>query len=137
PRPWGAPECRRATRCAPRCGRVERNAVPAADRKATRTDDESLTGALPTPPMPKAALVTGGARRIGRALSLALAEAGFAVAIHYHCSQEEAQALAGEIGRSGGKAVALAADLAEEAAVAELLPRAIAAVGPIGVLVNN
>jgi NAD(P)-dependent dehydrogenase (short-subunit alcohol dehydrogenase family) len=116
---------------------VERNAVPAADREATGTDDESLTGALPTPPLPKAALVTGGARRIGRALSLTLAEAGFAVAIHYHRSRDEAQALAGEIVQSGGKAVALATDLAEEAEVKQLLPRAAAALGPIGVLVNN
>src|SRR5260370_16831001 len=87
--------------------------------------------------MPRAALVTGGARRIGRALSLTLAEAGFAVAIHYHRSRNEAQALAGEIVQSGGKAVALATDLAEEAEVKELLPRAAAALGPIGVLVNN
>ena len=100
-------------------------------------DDDSLSGALPTPPMPPAALVTGGAKRIGRALSLALAEAGYAVAIHCHRSQEEAQALATEIVRSGGKAVALAADLADEAAVGELLPQAAAALGPIGILVNN
>jgi NAD(P)-dependent dehydrogenase (short-subunit alcohol dehydrogenase family) len=111
--------------------------VPAADVEASGVDDERLSGGLPIPPMPKAALVTGGARRIGRALSLALAEAGFAVAIHHHCSQEEAQALAGDIVRSGGKAVALAADLAEEAEVKQLLPRAAAALGPIGCLVNN
>jgi NAD(P)-dependent dehydrogenase (short-subunit alcohol dehydrogenase family) len=100
-------------------------------------DDDSLSGALPTPPMPMAALVTGGAQRIGRALSLALAEAGFAVAIHCHRSQQEAQALAAEITQSGGKAVVLAADLAEETDVKRLLPRAIAALGPIGCLVNN
>jgi len=111
--------------------------VPAADAEAIGVDDDSLSGALPTPPMPMAALVTGGARRIGRALSLALAEAGFAVAIHCHRSQEEAQALAAEIAQSGGKAVALAADLAEEGDVKQLLPRAIAALGPIGCLVNN
>jgi NAD(P)-dependent dehydrogenase (short-subunit alcohol dehydrogenase family) len=116
---------------------VERNAVPAADHEGAGTDDAALTGALPNPPMPMAALVTGGAQRIGRALSLALAEAGFAVAIHHHRSGDEAQALAGEIVRSGGKAVALAADLAEEAEVKEMLPRAVAALGPIGCLVNN
>jgi NAD(P)-dependent dehydrogenase (short-subunit alcohol dehydrogenase family) len=87
--------------------------------------------------MPMAALVTGGARRIGRALSSALAEAGFAVAIHHHHSRDEAQALAADIVHSGGKAVALAADLAEEAEVKQLLPRAIATLGPIGCLVNN
>jgi NAD(P)-dependent dehydrogenase (short-subunit alcohol dehydrogenase family) len=111
--------------------------VPAADREATAPDDESLTGALPTPLVPRAALVTGGARRIGRALSLSLAEAGYAVAIHHHQSRKEADALAAEIARAGGKAVALAADLADEAATAELLPQAAAVLGPIGCLVNN
>jgi NAD(P)-dependent dehydrogenase (short-subunit alcohol dehydrogenase family) len=104
--------------------------VPAADREPT-APDEALTGALPTPPVPKAALVTGGARRIGRALSLSLAEAGYAVAIHHHRSHKEAEALAAEIVRAGGKAVALMADLADEAATAELLPRAVAALGPV------
>jgi NAD(P)-dependent dehydrogenase (short-subunit alcohol dehydrogenase family) len=111
--------------------------VPAADRDEIGTDDAVLTGALPTPPVPRAALVTGGAKRIGRALSLALAQGGYAVAIHHHRSREEAQALAADIVRSGGKGVALHADLADEAAVGELLPRAIEALGPIGCLVNN
>jgi len=108
---------------------------------ATRGDkargEEVLTGAVAVPPMPRAALVTGGARRIGRALSLALAEAGFAVAIHHHRSREAADALVAEIGRAGGRAAALSADLADEAATMALLPRAEAALGPIGCLVNN
>ena len=99
--------------------------------------DAELTGALPTPPLPKAALVTGGARRIGRALVLALAEAGFAVAVHHHRSRGEAEALVAEVISAGGRAVALAADLIDEAAVRSLLPQAAAALGPIGVLVNN
>ena len=98
---------------------------------------DDLTGAFVTPPVPRAALVTGGARRIGRSLALALADSGYAVAIHHHRSQDEAAALAEEIARAGGKAVTLAADLADEAAVSELLPLAAAALGPIGVLVNN
>jgi NAD(P)-dependent dehydrogenase (short-subunit alcohol dehydrogenase family) len=96
-----------------------------------------LTGGFPTRQVPLAALVTGGARRIGRALVLSLAEAGYAVAIHHHRSQAEADALVEEIARGGGKAIALAADLADEAAVKTLLPRAAAVLGPIGVLVNN
>ncbi len=100
-------------------------------------DIKELTGAFPTPPVPPAALVTGGARRIGRALVLGLAEAGFAVAVHHHRSRAEAEALVAEIARTGGKAVALAADLADEAAVRRLLPEAAAVLGPIGVLVNN
>ncbi len=87
--------------------------------------------------MPRAALVTGGARRIGRALVLALAEEGFAVALHYRRSREEAESLADAIRKNGGKAIALAADLADEEAVRTLLPRAEAALGPIGCLVNN
>jgi NAD(P)-dependent dehydrogenase (short-subunit alcohol dehydrogenase family) len=98
---------------------------------------EELHGGLPSPPVPKAALVTGGARRIGRALVLALADAGYAVAVHHHASGNEAEALVAEIGRAGGRATALAADLADEAQVASLLPRATAALGPVGVLVNN
>ena len=96
-----------------------------------------IDGGLPPPPMPRAALVTGGARRIGRALALALAEAGFAVAVHHHRSAAEAEALVAEIAGAGGRAVALAADLADESAVKSLVTQARAALGPIGVLVNN
>ena len=82
------------------------------------------TGALPVHPIPRAALVTGGAQRIGRALSLALAEDGFAVAVHYHGSRDAAENLAELIRGKGGAAVTLAADLADEVAVSALLPRA-------------
>ena len=87
--------------------------------------------------IPRAALVTGGAKRLGRAIALALAEAGFDLAIHYNGSREEAESLAGEIARLGRRAVALHADLMHESEVATLLPRAREALGPIGVLVNN
>src|SRR5207248_5146365 len=136
-RRWAAPVCRRVRRCAPKCGRVERNAVPAADREPDKSSDTAVTGALPVPPVPRAAQVTGGGRRIGRALSVALAQEGYAVAIHHHDSKTEAEALAIEITRAGGKAVTLAADLSDESAVAELLPRAMSVLGPIGCLVNN
>src|SRR5712692_9163570 len=126
-RPWAAPGCRLAKWCAPRCvpgpNPTASNAVPAPDTDAKR----EVTGGFPAVPVPRAALVTGGARRIGRALVLALAEAGFAVAIHHHRSGTEAEGLAEEIGRSGGMAIALAADLSDEAAVKRLLPAADAA----------
>jgi NAD(P)-dependent dehydrogenase (short-subunit alcohol dehydrogenase family) len=95
------------------------------------------TGALPVAPVPKAALVTGGARRIGRALALALAEDDFSVAVHYHGSREAAERLVEAIRSKGGRAVALGADLADEEEVITLLPRAERALGPIGCLVNN
>jgi NAD(P)-dependent dehydrogenase (short-subunit alcohol dehydrogenase family) len=96
-----------------------------------------LTGGLAVLPMPRAALVTGGAQRIGRALVLALAEDGFAVAIHYHRSREAAERLVEAVHERGGTAIALAADLADEGAVRELLPRAERELGPVGCLVNN
>lgn len=87
--------------------------------------------------MKGAALVTGGARRIGRALSLALAGAGFDVAIHYGRSGDEAEAAAREIESLGRRAVLLEADLAQEAQTGSLVDRATAALGPLSVLVNN
>ena len=87
--------------------------------------------------IPRTALVTGGAKRLGRAIVETLANSGFAVAIHYNRSATEAEALAAAIRDGGGRAIALPADLAEEAEVATLVERTEAALGPIGVLVNN
>ena len=98
---------------------------------------DTPTGAQPVPPVPKAALVTGGAQRIGRALVLALCEDGFGVAIHHRRSGAAAEKLVEMILGKGGKAIALAADLGDEDAVRTLLPRAEQALGPIGCLVNN
>ena len=87
--------------------------------------------------IPRRALVTGGAKRLGRAICLALADAGFDLAIHYNSSAAEAEALATEIRARGRKALTLQADLMREAEVATLIPRATEALGPLGVLVNN
>jgi NAD(P)-dependent dehydrogenase (short-subunit alcohol dehydrogenase family) len=87
--------------------------------------------------MPGAALVTGAARRIGRVIARDLAAAGWPVAVHYHRSREDADSLVAEIAAAGGRAVALAADLAREAEVETLVPRAAAALGPLACLVNN
>ncbi len=92
---------------------------------------------LPIPAVPKAALVTGAAARIGRATALALAADGYAVAIHYNRSAAPAEQLADEIRQSGGKAMTLQGDLSVEAQVAKLIPQATKALGPLGVLVNN
>jgi NAD(P)-dependent dehydrogenase (short-subunit alcohol dehydrogenase family) len=87
--------------------------------------------------IPRTALVTGGAKRLGRAIVETLAASGFAVAIHYNRRAAAAEPLAAAIRDRSGRAIALPADLAEEAAVATLVARAEAALGPIGVLVNN
>ncbi|HXW30498.1 MAG TPA: SDR family oxidoreductase [Xanthobacteraceae bacterium] len=86
---------------------------------------------------PRAALVTGAAQRIGRAIALALAEAGHAVAIHTHRSVEPAQALAEEIARRGGRAGVVQADLSDHDQVAGLVAAASRAVGALTLLVNN
>jgi NAD(P)-dependent dehydrogenase (short-subunit alcohol dehydrogenase family) len=96
----------------------------------------AITADIP-PTIPRAALVTGGARRIGRTIALVLAEAGFDVAVHCHASHEDGTATCEAIRRLGRRAALLPADLAREAATQALVPRAIEALGPIGVLVNN
>ncbi|MBL6936155.1 MAG: SDR family oxidoreductase [Alphaproteobacteria bacterium] len=88
-------------------------------------------------PPPKAALVTGAAHRIGRAIALGLAGDGWAVAVHYSRSKPQAKEVVDEITAAGGRAVALAADLTDEDEAADLVPRAVATLGPLGCLVNN
>ena len=83
------------------------------------------------------ALVTGGARRIGRAICLRLAEAGFDVAIHHHASGDDARNLADEIASLGRRTCLLQADLRDEARVRALVGEAAEALGPVTVLVNN
>ncbi len=85
----------------------------------------------------KTALLTGGARRIGRAIANDLSDAGFAVAIHYHGSDEEALELAGSIKVRGGKVAIVEADLTDMGAASRAFGEACAALGPIGLLVNN
>lgn len=83
------------------------------------------------------ALVTGSARRIGRALALTLAGAGYAVAVHHRDDDAEAQGVVDEIRAAGGRAAVVRADLAVEAQAAALVAQAAAAVGPLSLLVNN
>jgi NAD(P)-dependent dehydrogenase (short-subunit alcohol dehydrogenase family) len=85
----------------------------------------------------RAALVTGAAQRIGKAIALDLAQAGWAVAVHYHRSAADAAAVVDAIRALGGTAVALPADLARESEVETLVPRAGAALGSLTCLVNN
>jgi NAD(P)-dependent dehydrogenase (short-subunit alcohol dehydrogenase family) len=86
---------------------------------------------------PGAALVTGAARRIGRAIASDLAARGWPVAVHYHTSEGAARDVAAEIEGQGGRAVALRADLRDEGETQALVGEAAAALGPITCLVNN
>ena len=85
----------------------------------------------------KSVLVTGAARRIGRAIALDLAKTGWSVAVHYNRSGEEAQAVVDEISALGGKAAMIQADLAVEEEAAGLIAQANEAIGPLSCLVNN
>jgi NAD(P)-dependent dehydrogenase (short-subunit alcohol dehydrogenase family) len=84
-----------------------------------------------------AALVTGAARRIGRALALEAARAGYAVAVHHRDGAEDAAALVSEIIDGGGKATSLSADLGDAKATEQLIEQAHSALGPVSLLVNN
>ena len=83
------------------------------------------------------ALVTGAGRRLGREMALYLARRGQDVAVHYSSSATEAEAVVAEIRAMGRRAVAVQADLLIEAEVQTLVPQAVAALGPLTVLVNN
>jgi len=85
----------------------------------------------------KNALVTGAAKRIGRAVSLALAREGANIALHYSSSEQEIAELMAEIEGLGVKAVALRAELSDQGELEGLVERAHEALGTIEILVNN
>lgn len=88
--------------------------------------------------MTKTALVTGGGLRIGKGVARTLAEAGYAVAIHYNTSEDSAAALAGEITAAGGRAAILGQDLADISGAQTLVSRAAQLMrAPISLLVNS
>jgi NAD(P)-dependent dehydrogenase (short-subunit alcohol dehydrogenase family) len=82
-------------------------------------------------------LITGAARRIGRALALKLAEQGWQVGLHCGASRDAAENLAETIRKSGGRAAVLPADLVDMKAVATLIPRCVSALGAPTCLINN
>lgn len=86
---------------------------------------------------PRVALVTGAARRIGRAIALGLARDGWDIAVHYRDSRDEALSLVAEITALGRRAQAFPCNLAQEDAVRQLLPQAQAALGAVTCVVNN
>jgi len=82
-------------------------------------------------------LVTGAARRLGRAIALDLAAHGWDVALHHHRSQADAEATAAALRTSGARAETFAADLADEAACEALVPAVARRMGALSALVNN
>ena len=85
----------------------------------------------------RVALVTGAARDVGREIALALASEGAAVAVNYNSSDERAQAVVDEIEATGGRAIACKADIADLAAVRQMVDRTATELGGLDILVNN
>ena len=85
----------------------------------------------------KTALITGAAKRIGKAIARGMAVDGWRVVLHYGNSHEEAESLARLICDDGGDAITLQADLCDEEQTGGLVPRASKMVGPISCLINN
>ncbi|SPA28357.1 putative deshydrogenase [Cupriavidus taiwanensis] len=106
--------------------------MPASDTSASQAGDTAGQ-----PAARGVALVTGGARRLGRAIALELAAQGWDVAVHCHRSVDEAEALATQIRALGRRAAVLRADLADEAATSRLVADCTAALGVPTCLVNN
>src|SRR5690242_6075225 len=92
-------------------------------------DTKELTG--------KVAIVTGSGRNIGRAIALALAQAGASVVVNVRSNKVEADGVVREIESAGGKATAIIGDVAEEKTAAALADAALKQFGRIDILVNN
>ena len=85
----------------------------------------------------RVALVTGGSRGIGRAVALALAEAGAAVAVNYRERAREAAGVVEAIRGKGGRAMAIGADASRSAEVTAMVAAVERDLGPVDILVNN
>jgi len=85
----------------------------------------------------KTALVTGAAKRLGRAIALDLAGAGYDVALHFNTSESDARDVASAVRATGRRAALLRADLGREEETSGLVARAIAELGPLGALINS
>lgn len=83
------------------------------------------------------ALITGGSRGLGRAIAIALAEAGTSIAINYRERREEAEQVAAVIRQGGGRAEPVQADVSIAAEVNELVLHVERKLGPVNILVNN
>src|ERR1700745_3513537 len=85
----------------------------------------------------RVALVTGGSRGIGAAISRDLAMAGAAVAVHYRTQAGQANAIVEAVRKADGRAIAVQADVSQATEVAKMVERVTSELGPVDVLVNN
>ena len=87
--------------------------------------------------MSKVLLVTGGSRGIGAAVALLAAKLGYVVAVNFNGNQAAAESVVGQIRDTGGTAISVQADVADETAVMAMFARIDAELGPLSALVNN
>ena len=85
----------------------------------------------------RVALVTGGSRNIGRAIALALSDAGAAVIINCRASRDEADAVVAEVESRGGRAISHVADVTDETGIATMVAAGVRKFGRLDILVNN
>src|SRR3954471_21228666 len=97
--------------------------------EAALADERTLDGQV--------AIVTGGVRRLGRAMALALARDGAAVVINARSSREEAELTAAEVEKAGARTVVHLADITDEAAVGKMVDTVIKTFGRVDILINN
>ncbi|MGC2968936.1 SDR family NAD(P)-dependent oxidoreductase [Paraburkholderia aspalathi] len=85
----------------------------------------------------KVALITGGARDVGREIALGLAAEGASVVVNYHGSREGAESVVAEIKAAGGKALAIGCDISDRRAVDAMVAQTVETFGGLNILVNN
>ncbi len=100
-------------------------------------DTPNTADRMPDASSARVALITGAARRIGRAIALALARAGYDIAVHYGTSRQDAQSTARDIEAIGRRAAIVQGDLADPEAPARIVRQAAESLGPLDVLINN